>query len=258
MTKNTKPIIKAKNMKNSYKAILLAALGLAAASATQAQTVYLGLNDLGNASSDYIISLGNVSQFTTTSSQTWTISPSLFSSAFGGDANALNDVAVGLAGGGQVSASSSTYVQTGNTALLSSGTFGSAVSDASSVGLDAGLVVSSSDANSWSTWVAQSPTVGGSHSGGSVTTASGNPMGTLSSGTLSTAVFEATLGTGRGGTFSAPVDIGTLVINANSGVDTITFTGSAVAVPEPGTYGLLAGAGLLLVGVRRQFINKKA
>jgi hypothetical protein len=57
-----------------------------------------------------------------------------------------------------------------------------------------------------------------------------------------------------GGAFS---EIGTITIDVPT--DTVTFNGiDSAPVPEPTTYGLLAGAGLLLVGVRRQFVKKNA
>jgi hypothetical protein len=50
------------------------------------------------------------------------------------------------------------------------------------------------------------------------------------------------------------VDEGTFNIDVQS--DTVTFT--TTAVPEPGTYGLLAGFGLLALGLRHQLKDRKA
>jgi hypothetical protein len=84
-----------------------------------------------------------------------------------------------------------------------------------------------------------------------------NPEQNLSSSGIITETLyqstEASLGA-TGGAFS---EIGTITIDVPT--DTVTFNGiDSAPVPEPTTYGLLAGAGLLLVGVRRQFVKKNA
>jgi hypothetical protein len=55
---------------------------------------------------------------------------------------------------------------------------------------------------------------------------------------------------------AADIYEGYFAFNANT--DSLTFTGAAVSVPEPTTYGLLAGAGLLVVSLRNQFRRKQA
>ena len=52
---------------------------------------------------------------------------------------------------------------------------------------------------------------------------------------------------------SAPTLFGTFTLNAN---DSVTF--NTVAVPEPTTYGFLAGAGVLALSLRNQFRRKQA
>jgi hypothetical protein len=106
----------------------------------------------------------------------------------------------------------------------------------------------------WDTFVAVSPTQHGTLvSGSDVADSTGNPEGYLNGGSLSIALWENTQNS-----LSAPtgwVDEGTLNINTVN--DTVTFS-TPTAVPEPATYGLLSGAGLLVLGLRRQIGLKRA
>jgi len=247
-------------MKNSYKAILLAALGLSAVSAAQAQEMYLGLTDTSSSASahnDYVLDLGAASLFTSSATLNGTLNPSTISSAYSSvDANFLNDVAVGAAAG---QTSPTKYFDmtvgfvSGLTASQFSSGIGNAVTDLS--GVQFGSYASSSTTG-WSYNVAQDPNNIGANSSSSVSGNLGNNMEFLSSGVVTETLYSAVVG----GTVRSPVitesTLGTLTVDLNS--DTWSFNGSAVSVPEPTTYGLLAGAGLLVVGLRRQFTRKAA
>jgi hypothetical protein len=252
-------------MKNSYKAVLLAVLGLTVASAAQAATsgvdLALGFNDPSGPSSaqnDFVIDLGSVSQIGLTTSMTWSGSSldggdfaSDFTSAFGTDGSALNRVGVGLVQGNSVGGANGKgdLIQTGN----ESGTPSITAIQASIPGAG-GIVLGSygstsaaNGADSANNWTTQS---------GNITTATGNPIGDLSGGIVSELVYEDDVsGTARNPSTTPWVELGTLTVNLNS--DTVTFTGID-AVPEPATYGLLAGAGLLVVSLRNQFRRKQA
>ena len=250
---------------NQFKKIaLLAALGLASVSAAHAQLsgsdLILGFNDLAGpaaAQNDYVIDLGAASQFTTTSTYSTTFSSSLWASAFGADANALNDVAAGFvqASGGTTYPKTvfvSTGTQTAPTAPTSA-SFGNATSLIQ--GITEGVQASSAGANagSWSSLIAQDPTTAGYNSQNVATYLHTGVESFLSNGTVTEYLYETTKASSlaAGSAYSL---IGTLTINANT--DTVSFTGASAAVPEPATYGLISGAGMLLLGLRRQFARK--
>lgn len=248
--------------KQLYKAALVAAFGLASVTGAQAANndLLIGFNDAagpGSAQNDYVLDLGAATLFTTTSTHTFSIDNPSFQSAFGTDLNALNNVAVGagegLGGvGGQVMATHATMpgVNTGiqliNAASAISGTT---------------LGVYSSGAGSptdpWSSSVASSPTA--SAAGSFSSSLLFNVLSSLSSGQATLTLWENTIGgTSRSPTAGGWIELGTLAIDANNGVDTIIYNGSNVSVPEPSTYGLFAGAGLLVIALRRQLSSKNA
>lgn len=257
-------------MKNTYKLVLAAALGLAGVTGAQAGDLYLGFNDLAGppaAQNDYVVDLGNVAGFTTTSYNVISFSATTFNTAFGADSIALTSsshVAAGVAGG-QTSSFSSLAIlaQTAPNGGLptwnavNNSVFADSVNLAQAA--NTGEYQSSGEFNrtgayGWSEVIAQSPTLQGTDISGNLAGNTANPTAYLSSGLVTEQLYEST-GTGvRGSTPSAWTDVGTLIINANN--DTVTYFGSAV--PEPSVYGLVAGAGLLIVALRRPMTAKKS
>ena len=261
-------------MKNHlYKAALVAALGLAVSTVAKASDLYVGFNDsLGNTGNDYVIDLGAFSQFTLNSTVTGSISSSLFNTAFGSDAKALNDVAVGAVAGGSYAANAGslpnyagTFVySTGNSAPSSSKSPWS-VSEGLATSINTGEYTAAGSPTdlTWDYLIAVSPTLGAT--GPSDFTGIGNPESYLANGDVSLTLWYSAKKTGLTTNPNAFAELGTITIDANStgaGADTITFTGadvvSSAAAPEPTTYGLFAGVGLLGLALRRQFASKVA
>ena len=250
------------------KIAALVASGLAGISAAQGGTtdLLLGFNDAagpGSAQNDYVIDLGvsgNVLENDAnanggTYDLSSTFNSSTFSTAFGADSSALNNVAVGVVGG--ITGSSPSYlfqtVLTGNTpGTINIGEFNNA---APSAGAPTVGEYSSGTSGGWTYYVAASPTAPGTDiAGDNVGNQTGNPLVQLTSGVASLDLWEITKTTsGLRSTLGSWTDLGTFNINVPS--DSITFTSSAV--PEPGASSLLAaGAGFLLV-VLRQHIKRK-
>ncbi len=248
-------------MKKQYKAIVLAVLGLGGISAAQAQDALLGFNDATGTQNDYVIDLGAESQFTSTATVNLSSAAyaTTFNTAFGSDTS----VAAGFVGGGTGSFLLQSYAGGTPAEQLPSGTpsktqYNSSVSAESAVltGVYASATTSLPAGDGWSYIIAQSPSVNGAQGANAVAGNTGNPMGTLSSDAITLAVYESTANNygARTETTTAWQEVGTLAVDMTTG--SIVFTGSAV--PEPGTYSLLGGAGLLLVSLRNKFSRKQA
>ena len=246
-------------MKLTYKLALLAALGLATASASYGQDLILGFNDAAGpsaAQNDYVVNLGltgaalvadanaNSGSFTIANA----FSSSTFNTAFSADGNALSDVAAGVLGASASGVYPRSLYLSAFTTPPTAGS-GALFNNAANQNPTLGEYVSTT-AGGWSKEVATAP---GTTEPSSVSVYVANPEGTLSSGVLSFNLYEA-IETKSGLTTLTPgafTDEGILTINANN--DTVTLVTS---VPEPATYGLLAAGGLLIVAVRRQLMGK--
>lgn len=252
-------------MKNFSKiAIVTAALALVAqgARAGANNDLILGFSDT-SATEDYVIDLGAESGFagqTSVLNLSGDVSTSTYNSAFGGS---LNNVTAGVVGGttsstgfnfmttvrsGAGVASSPMSLTPAQTSTADGGTMSS--STAKQIGVNAEGVTIGTVANSDATfsWTQKVINYSGSQ-------ASFNPNTTLS-GT----VYED-LWSQKNSSVSTESYLGYFTFNftdPNSPVVTWTSAAASVAVPEPATYGLLAGAGLFLVALRRQFGQKTA
>jgi len=257
-------------MKNNlYKAALLAALGLVSVTAAQAQSdMLLGFNDAGaNISSasyqnDYVLDLGAIGLFTTSSTFSGSINQSTFDGAFvTPDASWASDVAVGVVAENNSVSPKQLYVSaTSIPGSIASTSQNDAIASASGIATGEYTTASGGSAlNGWSYNVGVAP--------GDAQILNGNPLGggngnavenfvpgeleNLSGGDATFNLYE----TANGGSSHTFTEIGTFTVDANDGVDTITYDGID-SVPEPTSYGIFVGAGLLVLALRRQFAPK--
>ena len=250
-------------MKKLYKAALLAALGLTSVTAAQAQSaatdVFIGFNNAGStnsaANNDYVVDLGAAAQFTTTATLNLSSSfnATTFATAFGADLAGssygnYNNVAVGAVHG-------ATGISVFTTALSpntpNGGDFANLIAAAQAGvagALGTGSQLIASGSGNWGTYISTSPNA---NAGTFAGLDNANPMQYLSSGTITEILWQSTqTGGGRFPTYSAFTELGTLAIDVNTG--SVIFTGVA-AVPEPSTYALFGGAGLMLLAFRNKF-----
>jgi hypothetical protein len=269
--------------KHLYKAALLAALGLAAAPSAMAASangdVVAGMNDiLGGTGNDYVIDMGSYTQFTTSSSVTASIDSSLFTAAFGGDVNALNNVAAGVvAGGGNPVTTQYLFgteggaVKTTITAVSFLNAWNSAFGPLTGEYTAAGSATNPT----WDYEVATGQ--GSTHrdtSGTGVSSkayTSATPESLLSSGIVAESLW---VDSDTAGVVSGWSQLGSIYFNATGSAvtenvngtpttiaaDSVDFFGTnfTAAVPEPSTYGIFAGVGVLILGLRRQLTGKIA
>ncbi len=261
--------IKKQNMKNLYKAALLAALGLAGVTAAQAQSdMLLGFNDAGANSgaagyqNDYVIDLGAISGFTATSTFSGSINQTTFDNAFSSDGSYLNDVAVGVVAENNGVSPKQLYVSATSTPNhIATTQLNNSIASASAITVGSYTTASGiSSQLGWSYAVGVAPGTPNTFNGNA--TGNGNEiMGavpgvetSLSSGDAAFNLYEAT----SSGSTHSFTEIGTFTVDANNGVDTISYEGVDAAVPEPATYGIFGGMGVLLLGLRRQLTGKLA
>jgi PEP-CTERM motif len=255
-------------MKNLYRAALLAALGIGSITSIQGapNDLLVGFTDTaGSVTENYVIDLGQESALLAAAAGapgqivnlTGDFSQSLYNNAFASDGNNLNAVNTSVVGGKSSTDIFGTVgqLQTQNGPITPS-QLGIAVNAVNNTSAGNPGILS---VGSFSVSVAQSfGQPGSSATGADYTDGTGNnPASQLSSGQVIENLFGAT----QGGTILHPnvsgwSYLGTFIFNLNDPNNTILFSLNPVAVPEPATYGALAGAGLLLLSLRRQ-LNRK-
>jgi hypothetical protein len=223
-------------MKNSYKLALLTVLGLATASAVQAQNdLVVGIYQPGSANTTTLdLGLDGVPA----SGQTWDLTSSLSAA---GISSVTSAGQFGVIGDDQLAPNNSgrvvyvTDVGTPNH-VVGQSQWNNVDTAASSITIGTAPVGSSF---SWDTEI-------NPNKPNTVAAALGEDIGTGVSSQLDLWTVDANN--------DAPVLDGYFTFNTTS--DILTF--DTVSVPEPTTYGLLAGAGLLIVSLRNQFSRKQA
>ena len=235
-------------MKNSYKLALLATLGLASASAVQAQSADLivGVYQPGAANTD-VIDLGTAIN-SLYNGETWDLSASVGSvvgtlTSGTTSSSAFFGVAAYQDNGAGAGASSyyATYGRTTQTLSAADG-IGSYSGFQGVKGQQNSVPVGSQVAGTPGAWDQQVQPVNTGSLGGAL---GFNPDVHVGY----TAQFYDLVDDN-----SAPAKDGTFTFNASTDVLTYNVT----AVPEPSTYGLLAGIGLLIVSLRSKFSRQQA
>jgi len=268
-------------MKRFVSKTMLAAVGCALLSqAAQAapDDLVLGFT-LSGAPNDYIVNLGPGSGIGAGGGAVVDLTSGFgFSSATlistFGSANVANGLNMGVVGGAatglpgqdlwvtQVRAGGAGNAATPGSALqgalTSSGSSGSPFPNGvlSGTGLTAGngTTFSAADASSFTSLIYNgNPNFVGTMGGLS-------PAGTTAGSVVYEDLYrEVDQGGGRGGLQGNWAYQGYLTLDLSGGTSQLlTFTPAAVAVPEPSTYGLIAGAGLLVLSLRRQLGFKSA
>ena len=255
-------------MKNPfYKAALVAALGYAGVTAAHAQ---INQNDLvlgfssqfAGVSQDYLVDLG---QIPTTANTSLTVS-GFNGTAFGNIFNSAlqnNAVNVGIIGGKDASSGDIFFseVDNGTGTASTAGSVTPPVDTKSALqngaGIPVGLTlgaVNQSASTSFYYDVAQNPSAAGTAATSSFTGYVDNPLTTI--GSSDSVVLDLwkdswTLGGVSSWTYDGDVTLGV------SG-DTLTAVYDVTPAPEPSTYVIFGGLGMVLLGLRHKWSGKRA
>jgi len=247
-----------KIMTKTYKLTLLAALGLASVTAAKAQYVngdlLVGVYQPGVANTT-VLDLGSFSSIYT-SSQTWNLSSALAAAGFGSTLS--SSATFGVVGESSTGTTAfhaiyETVVSPSTPPTFSgAGAFNGIKTDVVNIGnLTAGpgtsatLVIPNPNVNANSgDWYSQ--TVNYVANQGGITLSSGvNPAATVGTSDI---LYKTTANN------TAPTSFGKFDLNPTT--EQLSYT--AAAVPEPATYGMIAGLGLLAFSLRNQFRGKQA
>lgn len=260
-----------------YQAALLAALGLASVSAQADGTFNNGdllVGFVGNGH-DYVVDLGqNLTPGTTLNAINW----NTFSTTFGS-----SDVAVGVVGANAGGTGNNTIYESALRTGVDSTLYGTAGTEAAPGNLTRtkiddivgnpgamtyGVTVNGGLGSSGTTWGDMVSTGAGAGQGGDGTfafngTTTFNPMTDLGLANntldqLNLDIYSATDVNHGSSANNAFGYVGDIEITVDNVGDTVTAVWDPVAVPEPATFGLLAGFGVLALGLRNQFSRKNA
>jgi len=242
-------------MKNSYKAALLAALGLTVASAAQAQDItgtasvnapyvtgdlLVGIYEPG-AANTLILDLGAASSLPTTGGETWNLSSFLSSAGITLDTSAE----YGVIGYG-TTASHLIYETSasGAPSLIPHSAQQTIEQLYATVGNNA---QGAAAVNSGYDWYSQ--TLNYNYTGGNSILLNSGELLNANAGSADT-LYTLTANNSTG---SEATDL-----NFTLGTDGQLTYGSVSSVPEPTTYGMIAAAGLLVISLRNKLSRKQA
>jgi hypothetical protein len=227
--------------------------------------IILGFNGNGS-TSDYVIDLGNANTSVGVGGSSVVDLSSFFNlTTFNSTFSSVNGTLMG-AGGGQTASNPTLYFTENRGSLGTADTAGSSAPAFTSVSgsrlaaghfnaipgmtsAGANLTIVNSDPNSWTSQVT-------SPNPGSLSADQGLDASSQIGGGL---IYEDLWRATKSGTTMAWTYTGFLTFDTTGSSDSLTFTPQGlVAVPEPSTFGLFGGAGVLALAMRRQFRRKNA
>lgn len=246
-------------MKNTYKAALLAALGLTVVSAAQAQTVgtvsinttytagdlLLGIYEPGSANT-LVVDIGSYASLQ--NGETWSLSSYLTSAGITLDSSGQ----YGVIGANATTHHIYTTSTTSSLSSLSGGGANTLSSAIGTVGNNEGAVATTAvnASTAGADWYGQTLDYNASSS---LLVTLGDYQVNANVGSSDT-LYDAT----GSGTATHPTGTSVTDLSFNLSTDGTLTYGSISSVPEPATYGLLAGAGLLIVSLRNKLSRKQA